>query len=377
MYTSAAAGDVDGDGDVDLLVAGMVRFDRANLPPGCETCGGKVDVHEPIANLLLLREGERYRADEALAPELALAEPTLAVSITDLDGDGAVDIYVGNDLGAYFFDRALVRGPDGVYRDAYLAVGLGHDASGYGIDTMGFSSADVDGDGQIDHVATGFAGDPTALFLCRHDGFCEPQPGARSGTEALADSFRWGAALVDLDLDGRPDLVEATGHIWTDAELREVGARDQRPNLMWNAGGRFERVDAPAGDGRATPRSTRGVAVTDLDSDGRPDVVLAPAVGRPALLRNAAAPSLAPLVVALEGQPPNTGALGARVTVRAGSVTRVQDRRAGEGYLGSFSPRLFFAVPDEPARVEVRWPSGETSVVEDAARGGAVTVREP
>lgn len=375
VYTSAAAGDVDGDGDVDLLVAGMIAYEPERVAPGCEPCRGKIELYDPIANLLLLREGDRYRSDTALAPELALEEMTLVVSITDLDGDGAIDIYVGNDLGGRFFDRALVRGADGVYRDAYLTVGLGHDASGYGIDTMGFSSADVDDDGRIDHVATGFEGDPTVLFLCRHDGFCEPQPGRRSGTDELAQSFRWGAALVDLDVDGLPDLVEATGHISSDAELEGRGARDQPPNLMRNVGGRFRAVEVVPEDGRASRHSTRGIAVTDLDEDGLPDIVLAPAVGRPVLLRNAREPKLRPLVVEVVGASPNTGAIGARVAIHAGSARRVQDRRVGEGYLGSFSPRLFFAVPDRPATIEVRWPDGEITTLEGVEPGGVVSIR--
>lgn len=367
VYTSAAAGDVDGDGDLDLLIAGNIRYDTSRFDETCEPyCGSLLNIHDAIPNLLLTREGDGY-VDEtwALAPELTVAEMTLAVAITDLDGDGAVDLYVGNDLGGTYHDRALSRDDDGVYRDHYLRIGLGHDARGFGNCTMGFSSADVNGDGRIDHVVTSFANDPTTLYLCGDDGWCEPQRAEESGTDASRASFRWGAMLVDLDLDGRPELFEATGHIFSDPELETSGStRDQPANLMWNDGEAFAPVALVPEDGRSAPRSTRGIAYTDVDDDGRPDVVLAPAVGRPAILRNVWEPAGRPLWVSLEGRAPNADALGARVRVHTSEGVLVQDRRAGEGYLGSFDPRLVFGVPRSGGvDVEVRWLGGGTTWV--------------
>ncbi|MDQ3035071.1 MAG: CRTAC1 family protein [Myxococcota bacterium] len=381
MYVGAAAGDVDDDGDLDLLVAGMIHWDEGVLPADCgRTCGGQLHPYTPIANLLLRREADgTYREVAAeLAPALALAEPTQVVAITDLDGDGRVDLYVGNDLGATYPNRPLVRDAGGVYRDVGIDLGLSHNARGYGMDSMGFSTADIDGDGQLDHVVTSLQEDATAVFLCA-DGFCEPQPPERSGTQALSDSFRWGAALVDLDLDGRPDLVEAAGHIHVEEIAELIGqSRDQMPNVMWNAGGRFEPIGASAEDGRR-PSSARGIAVTDLDEDGRPDIVLGATVGRPYLLRNVVPPRGDWLRVRLVGRAPNTGGVGARVTVRdaAGAAVGIRDRRAGEGYLGSFDPRLFFGVVSAgPFTIDVRWPSGESTSAAGIAPGSEVELRE-
>ncbi len=381
MWTSAAAGDVDDDGDIDLLVAGMVRWDVTRLTPGCgDRCGGQVERFQPIANLLLLRNDDGTYTESAaeLAPDLTREEMTLAVMITDVDADGRVDLFIGNDFGSIFHNRALARGEDGVYRDISPSLGLGYNARGYGMDTMGLSGADIDGDGRLDYVGTAFAGDASAVFLCADD-FCEPQPADRSGTEALEQSFRWGAALVDLDLDGRPDLVEATGHIFSSVtQLGDGELRDQIPNVMWNAGGRFEAVKASAEDGRVRG-SMRGIAIADVDEDGRPDIVLAPSVGRPSVLLNVIEPAGAWLRVRLRGRAPNTGGLGAFVTLRAGDVVvGVQERRAGEGYLSSFDPRLFFGVTAPgPLVVEARWPSGAITRLQDVMPNREVELVEP
>lgn len=368
-YTSAAAGDVDDDGDLDLLVAGMVRWDEARLPTSCaDACGGLLAPYDAVPNLLLLREPDGTYRDAAaeLAPDLTRHEYTQVVAITDLDGDGRVDLYVGNDLGSAYPNRPLVRDDEGIYRDVHLRLGLGHNARGFGIDSMGYTAADVDGNGRLDHVVTSFSQDPTAVFLCFEE-FCEAQPAELSGTASVGETFRWGAALVDLDLDGRPDLVEATGHIHNQTYLRRTEERrDQIPNVMWNSGGRFVPIEPSANDGRVAA-STRGVAITDLDEDGRPDVVLGATVGRPFLLRNVAEPRGGWLRVTLRGRAPNPSAAGARVRIFGpdGARLAVQDRRVGEGYLGSFDPRLFFGVVgDGPFTVEVTWPDGTTTRAE-------------
>ncbi len=386
MYMAAAAGDVDGDRDLDVLVSGFMRFDRTRHAAGARCgpvdCLASIVAFEFIPDLLLEQraDGTFHDVAAARAPDLLLGEPGLVSAIRDLSGDGQPDLFVGNDLGYTFYDRVLHR-EGGAFVDIGLGLGLAHNWRGYGIDTMGFASGDLDGDGRLDFVETSFETEATSVFFAQPDG-TYADLSAEAGTTLRQSSFRWGAALVDLDLDGDPDLVEATGHFHSDAEIAEIGyrfGRAQQPNLLVNLGDGTLRAVAPSeDDGMHAARASRGIAITDLDEDGRPDVVLAPAVGRPALLRNVRPSAGRWLRVLLRGRPPNTDAAGARVIVRAGERAYVREQVLGEGYLGSFDRRLMIGVAEDgPVDVEVRWPSGTTTVVHGVGLDAQLTVAEP
>ncbi len=389
MYTSMAAGDVDGDGDLDLLMAGFLRRDPSLDPAlaclGGMPCTADIGRHAAIANLLLIRQPDGRYVDRAaeLAPALALPEATLVVAIGDFLEEGQPALYVGNDLGGVFVNRVLRRQADGTFRDVGRAAGFATNARGYGMDTMGLASGDLDRDGRLEHAVTSFENDATAIFDCEAPALCEDR-GGLLGMRVTQSSFRWGAAFLDVDLDGWVDLVEATGHYYLQAEIERGpfrGAERQRPNLLRNLGGeRLEPVtplDPTDALGLALP--ARGLARTDLDDDGRPDVVLATTEGPPALLHNVARARGRWLRVVLEGRAPNTRGVGAHVRVETARGVQLAEQRAGEGYLGSFDPRLFFGLDREAsaATVVVRWPSGRESRIDGARVDRELVVREP
>jgi hypothetical protein len=382
MYVSAAAGDVDGDGDTDLLVAGFLRFDDARFAPG-QRCGAipcrsALYEFEGIPNLLLLREADGTYREQAAerAPDLRRDETTFVVGILRMTGRGPVDLWIGNDLGARHRDRVLRRGPTGVFEDVAIALGLATNARGYGIDTMGWSQGDLDGDGELDFVQSSWPGDTTAAHFCaplEGEELCEER-GRTIGLALSVGSFRWGEALVDLDLDGDLDLVEATGHLYAQEDLGTRETELQRPNLFENEGGVLRLLAPTPGDDLDFLGTMRGIAVADLDDDGRPDVVMAPARGTPRIFRNVRAPRGRWLRIALEGQ-----AAGARVelTHARGAIVRV--RAVGEGFLGNFDPRVLVGVPDGTDKVDVRvtWPSGAITMVDGVGLDREIRIAEP
>lgn len=386
QYVGAAAGDLDGDGDVDLIVAGNSVWDREGMshspgPSPWETgedcspipCEAETGFLDPVASLLLLRGGDGIYRDRAgsFSEELTRPEHTLVVGVVDFDLDDSLDIFVGNDFQRDDFVLSREGRPGGRFQDVAADLAMGVDYQGLGLDTMGWSQGDLDGDGILDHVVTGFETDPTAVHRSAGDFVLEDGPD--TGTEAREDTLRWGPALGDLDLDGDVDLVEATGHIFPDRLLdllradgvgRFDGDHAQPTNLYLNDGtGRLEAVAASAGDALRDAWSSRGISLADLDDDGDLDVVLGNLSGPPQVLRNDRAAGHW-LRLRLIGDAANPEAIGARVEAVQAGVTLVRHRVVGEGYGGAFDPRLHFGFPRrDPVVLRVHWPDGTTTEV--------------
>jgi len=418
MYTGAAAGDVDGDGDLDLVVAGYLSWDPERHPPGSRCgllpCELNAGWHRDIPNLLLLQQGDgtfvdletRLEAWRARDPDVLEAcphptdpeghpdglpgcplgldsfyepAPTFAVGVVDADRDGLPDIFLGNDFG--FLDQLVSRRYAERYAELGTASGLARNAQGLGMDTMGWASGDLDGDGILDHVRTGAEGENTAVHVSRGQRRLYEDESLTIGTADRRGSFRWGPALVDHDLDGDLDLFEATGHVYLEQYLPDLGFRGelaQPTNLYENDGsGRLEAFDPTAGDPLGRPTEGRGIAVADLDDDGRPEVILANAIGPPQILRSVGRTDGHWLRVRLVGAGANREAALARVLVGRppGGPVQLRVKKLGEGFGGNGDPRLLFGLlGDDSVDIQVTWADGTQTELYDQPVDQQVTI---
>jgi hypothetical protein len=372
---SSAAGDLDGDGDLDLVVAGFV--DTAMMTGGVECsivpCALIVDAYPGVRSYLLMNEGGVFRDRTAsLAPTLMLPDPTLVLAIVDLDADGSQDILVGNDV-TTVHDRYLVS-TGGAFMDVAMARGLATDNSGSGVNSMGIAVGDVNGDGLLDVTHSAYSTRHSPVWICGTDGYCADEGVAR-GTTSNQAAVRWSNALFDADLDGDLDLLEIAGDVFKNSDIFPAAAETatfphaDRPRMLVGEGDGFVAASA----GLNSLVAGRGMGLGDFDDDGRLDFVVGVTDGRPVVMRNTSTEGFA-LRVVLQGAGGNPSGIGARVEATSVGVTQVRVIRAGEGYASSYDVRAHFGFPvEDVVDVTVRWASGAVTTGTTTLVGPGVT----
>ncbi len=366
--TGCAFLDYNRDGLLDLFVANYIDFDLKTVAvPENGTCkykGLPVACGPPglpgAKNILFRNNGDGTFTDVSKEAGILKTPGTygLGVLVADFDNDGWPDIYVANDSTS----SALYRNNhDGTFTELGIQAGVAYSADGKSQAGMGVSTADFDGDGLLDIVKTNFAGDTSSLYKNLGDNLFEDQT-FQAGLGRNTRFLGWGAAFLDFDNDGLPDILLANGHVYpevgnTDAE---AGYR-QRKVLYRNLGNsRFGDVSTTTGPGILEQVSARGLAVGDFDNDGDLDVAVNCMNDVPQLLRCDNRTGRRWLQVKLIGTISNRSAIGARVTCVAGGRRQMNEVRSGGSYLSQSDLRLHFGLGEaETADLEIRWPSGK------------------
>jgi hypothetical protein len=356
--TSAGWGDLDGDGRPELYVCQYVRWSLANHRTGDRS--GKPDVpsprlFEPLPDLLYLNRGGG--AFRPAGPEIGLRPDSKALGVlfADINGDGRPDIYVANDTTDNFL--YLNESEPGALRlcEVGLERGVARGWTGQPDGSMGVDAGDYDGSGRASLWVTNFETELPALY--RNNGRAAFSFATQvSGISRIGRAFvGFGTGFLDVDNDGWEDLFISNGHV-----LRRHPGRKQRPVLLRNLGGRFVDVSRKEGDYFQRVHLGRGVAVGDLDNDGRPDLVVSHLNEPITLLRNECGAGAHWLGIALRGAK-DRDVVGARLTLEVAGRRRTRFAKGGGSYLSSGDPRLLFGLGKgkRTGRLTVVWPSGQ------------------
>jgi hypothetical protein len=396
--TSAAWADLHGDGFPDLYICHYVNWSWANNPP-ChdyrdqtrrDVCPPKqfralphqlyrnnhdgtfTDISK-VAGLRVPRQPADYDALTHLDAEgrkhLQSADAArdygkgLGVLIFDADDDGLPDIYVANDTTGNF----LYLNQGGArFQEVGLERAVAYDENATPNGSMGVDAADYNGAGSFSIFVTNYQNEAHALYRNKGKGqfVYASRPAGIAAIGLVYVAF--GTGFLDFDLDGNEDLFISNGHVVKyppiPAEVKQV------PILFRNMrqpGNRpyevyFKDVSARAGPFFRTKQLGRGVAIGDLDNDGRPDVVLNPMNGPVVLLRNCHETGHHWLGIELVGKP-YRDAVGARLTLEVGGRKLLRTVKGGGSYLSSSDRRVLFGLGsnDKVGRLSVRWPSGK------------------
>jgi hypothetical protein len=255
--------------------------------------------------------------------------------------------------------------------------GVAYNADGNLQAGMGVAVADYDGNGFLDIAKTNFSGDRPSLYKNERDAFFEDVSAeAGLGRNHL---LGWGIAFLDIDEDGWPDLVMANGHVYPEVDRSAIGETFRQRSLLYrNLGnGQFADITASAGSGFAPCRPARGLAVGDLDGDGRPEIVIVNMNERPTVLKNRSARHNA-VAIHLTGTRSNRSAIGARCAVAAGGHKQIAEVMSGGSFYSQNSMTLYFGLGTEKKidSIEVHWPSGETQIWSDVIANRTLLLTE-
>jgi len=267
---------------------------------------------------------------------------------------------------------------DGTFTEAGLESGLALNEDGQTQAGMGVGVGDFNTDGYLDLVKTHFSDDTTALYHNNGKGLFSDVT-IRSGLAVETRFVGWGAAMLDFDNDGLPDLFFATGMVYPEIEGQASGSAYKTPRVLFrNLGeGKFEELLDQAGPGIAEPHSSRGVAFGDFDNDGDIDILIMNMNEPPSLLRNDVSGNSHWLKVLLVGTASNRSAIGAQVVALYGKRKQVQAVLAQASYLSANDRRLHYGLGDATsATLEIRWPNGLHEKIDNVAADQLVVIHE-
>jgi hypothetical protein len=379
--TSAAWVDLDNDGLLDLVVARYVTWDWNDQWCGEHREGYRgychPDVFPPITMLVYHNDGNGHFTE--VSHKLGLDKPAkaLGVAIGDYDQDGRIDLFIANDSMQEFL---LHQKKDGTFEEVGLESGVAVNGEGQTYAGMGVDFADYNNDGWPDLVVTDLANQRYALYENAGDGTFNYASGESGISQITLLHSGWSVRFLDYDNDGWKDLLIAQGHDLDTIEKSFPQLRYREPMmLLRNVGGRFVNVSSISSEIFQEAWVGRGMAIGDLNNDGRIDAVVSTNGGTPHVLLNETETQNHWITLKLVGHKSNHDGIGAQVKIVTSSGDQWGTVTTSSGYLSSGDPRLHFGLGTERVvrRIEIRWPSGIQQVMTNITDDQQVRVDEP
>ena len=387
QWTSSAAFlDYDADGDLDLYSLNYVQFtlETNKLCPGQDGKYGycSPDVYDGGVDVLYRNDGNGTFTDVSEQVGIHREGRGMGLVSTDFDRDGDLDIYVANDeMENFLYDNL----GDGTFEEIGLLSGAAYNEVGEAEAGMGVDFADIDGDGLYDLLIGHYDDETSTLYK----NLGQQMFSDETTTTGIGPPSRlrvtFGLVFADLDNDADSDAFVVNGHVLDNIEEGSDVATYKQPNqIMHNEGGRFTDASAGAGSGVELIKASRGLAAGDIDNDGDIDFLVGNVNDSADLLVNTT-PSGNWLTLALEGGAgrgqsgrwSNRDAVGARVVLTSQSGKQVKDVRSAASYQSANDLRVHFGLGEaETCQVEVIWPSGRVSRMDDVHANRFVKIDE-
>lgn len=399
--TSAGWFDFDRDGDLDLLVCNYIEWSREKDQSMEFTLDGSLRAYGRPADfrgtfpILFRNDGAAGFADISGTAGLQVKNPatgeplakSLGLTFPDANSDGWLDVMIANDTVP---NLLFVNQQDGSFLEAATAAGVAYDNKGQARGAMGIDTAHFRNSDAVGITIGNFANEMTAMYVCQTPGL--PMPVYRD--EAVSNGIgpitrtelTFGVMFVDVDLDGRLDLIASNGHLEEDIQKVQASQRYAQPaQLLWNCGVDYDNEFVVAGVDKVgadflEPSVGRGACRGDIDGDGDLDLLLLSSGGTARLLRNDQQTGHHWLRLSLKGKAGNQQAIGATAKVVLSDGTElVRSVIPTCSYQSQSELPLTFGLGDATnvTSVEITWPDGSLSNAKIEAVDQQVVIQQP
>lgn len=398
--TGPTWGDYDADGRLDLFVPGYVQIDLDDLPPNPSDAAKPGGAGQNFCQFRgvpvmcgprgLPGEGDtlyRQKPDgsfEDVSIKAGVNDPQkyygFTAAFVHVDDDKLLDLIVVNDSTP---KQLYMNKGDGTFEEVGYPSGVALNENGREQAGMGLAIGDYDNDGRVDFHITNFSDDSNVLY--HNDGeanFTDVTFQAGLG-ESTIPFLGWGTSFIDFDNDGWLDLFVVNGHVYPLVDSNQWGTSYSQQALLFRnlKNGKFERIGAPPGSALASSWPGRGLAIGDLDSDGRPDLVINNLDSKPALLRNVAAPAghwLDLRLVGDVGKKTPKDAVGSVAYVTTGKLRQRVDVVSGAVYCSQNDMSLHFGLgaATKVDKLEIKWSDGTVETFNVPAIDKSMTITQ-
>ncbi len=381
--TSAAWFDYDKDGRLDLFVCNYVEW-SIEKDVHCALDGTNKSYCTPEAykgqsSRLYRNLGGKF---EDVTEKAGLLDPkskSLGVATFDYNRDGWLDLLVANDTEP---NKLYKNKGNGTFTDVAVAAGVAFSEEGKARAGMGVDFADYDASGYPSVIIGNFSNEMLGLY--HNEGksglFIDEAPSTNVG-QATMLSLMFGLFFFDYDLDGRPDIFLANGHVADDInKVQPKISYAMRPQLFRNEGRKkFAEVSRKSGKPFAKAIVARGAAYGDYDNDGDLDALVTTNGGPAYLLRNEGGNQSRFARFKTIGTASNRDGIGAKITIILPDGSKQwQMVHSGSSYCSQSELPLTFGLNrhDKIDRVEIEWPNGKVEKLANLSANQLYVLKE-
>lgn len=366
--TSAGFFDADNDGDLDLIVVNYVHWTRdaeleCNGPKGERDYCNPRNYDAPARDTFYRNNGDGTFTDATQAAGFDKAFGNgLGVAFGNFDNDDRTDVYVANDGNP---NQLWMNRGDGRFENDALLAGCAVNAQGAAEAGMGVATFDADGDGDLDLFMTHLRSESNTLYINSGGNFDDRT--AQMGLAAPSLRYTaFGVGFADFDHDGRLDLYIANGKVTLEGVEDPASMPDPYvdPNQLMRGVGRgaFEEVTPIGGTAAPVIGTSRAAAFGDIDNDGDIDIVVVESDGPARLLRNIVDKLDHHAVMFRVLDDRGRAALSARLLIHAGNRRFTRIVETTYSYCAANDPRVHVGLGpiNHVDSVEVRYADGSS-----------------